>query len=450
MTTFQPLGAAPSSEPPLSPPQEALWLVHQRYPDSPVYNLAVTLRFADGMDPGVASRILRTLARRHPILTTTYRLDDREVPVQREHPDALPPLEHAWSESATETSQIVSAAADQPFRLAAAPPVRAILVAEPGGGCVLSLIAHHIAIDGPSRQILATEIAQLHASGGDDSDLPAPPTPYRDFAVASRSPSGTERQARGLEYWAEQLGGSVAPRLPQYGDANDVPSPGSLSLVLDPGDTARLQRVAFRAGASMHALLATAVTIALWRFTGAEDISLGSVFNGRPRPRFSRTVGHFVNTVVLRCRVDPQQAAHHLLVAMQRVVMQAARHQSTPFSEVVRAVCPTRDAARNPLFDVLFIYDGDTSEDAAATLPSGITLLDESRTASRFDMEIATEVRAARLYASVRYRPAVVSAASAARFTALLHASLTQLGDEVNAPLASLEPTSVPSRREPA
>ncbi|MFD2473312.1 non-ribosomal peptide synthetase [Amycolatopsis silviterrae] len=391
-----PAAADRSGPVPLSSAQRRLWFFSRLRPDDPEYNSAFALRLTGELDVEALTAALRLLVARHEPLRTTFEEIDGEPAQVVRPPDAVPlPVVDAAPE---DLDAVLRAEYSRPFDLAHGPLLRALLVRLGRAEHVLLVCVHHIATDGASMGVLTEELGLLYRDG-ERASLPPQALQYADFAVWQRN---RPTRAAGLEHWTRQLTGVPPLDLP-----TDRPRPaarstaGAVREFAVPADVARgLAELARGSETTLFTVLLAACQALFARYTGQDDIALGTVVSGRDRPELERVVGFFVNTVVLRSAVDLSASfADHLATARQ-TVLDAFAHDDVPFEEVVDAVRAGRDPGRNPLFDVMVLLHSSTGTavPGLAAEPVGV-----GRDSSNFDLTVEFEESAGRLAGLVEY-----------------------------------------------
>ena len=223
---------------------------------------------------------------------------------------------------------------------------------------VVLLTMHHIVSDGWSMGVLK-EVATLYEaySQGAESPLPELPMQYADFAVWQRGWLQGEELERQLAYWREQLGGEL-PRLelPTDRERPAVPSyrGAQLGFRLSPEVSAGLKELSRREGVTLFMTLLAAFQTLLHRYSGQEDIVVGSPVAGRNYRETEGLIGFFVNTLALRTDLSGEPTFVELLQRVKEVCLGAYAHQDVPFEKLVEELQPERDLSRSPLFQVMF------------------------------------------------------------------------------------------------
>ncbi len=352
-------GQAPS-EYALSYGQRALWFIHQIAPQSSAYHIALTLRITSALDIAAFRRALAHLMKRHPMLRTTYHQRDDEL-VQVFHPDVELPFEQVdaagWDED-TLYAQVVKAH-EQPFDLENGPIARACLFTQKSDRHVLLFVVHHIAFDGYSGVILVNELFQVYEAElkGQAPALPPLTAAYTDFVRRQAETLASAEGERLKSYWLNQLSGE----LPTLNLPADFPRPpvqtyngSSQQFDFDAAETARLKAFAAAEGVTLYMLMLAIFQTLLHRYSGQNDLLIGSPTTNRDSVTFANTIGYFVDPVVLRSKTDDSMTFRDFLNQTRAAVLGALGHQDYPFMLLVEQLSPRNDPSRSPLFQVMF------------------------------------------------------------------------------------------------
>lgn len=395
---------------PLSYGQQQMWLLAQLMVDHPVYNECVTVHLPGPLHTAIFEQSFNAILARHEAWRTSFPTLDGQ-PVQLIHPSltlALPviDLRHLPS-SAREAEALRLAAIDatKPFDLARGPLLRAILLRLDDEDRRLYLTLHHIIFDGFSLyQVFLPELRSLYeaALAGQPSPLVALPIQYADFATwqrAQQPPIPDQREntssafAKQLAYWQQQLAGSpTSLALPTDRPPSTTPTyRGAMyAFALPPQLAAALKAVSKHENVTFFTLLATAFQLLLHRYSGQDDILIGTAISDRRRPETQKLMGFFLNTLVLRAQMTGNPSFRQLLEQMRETIIDAQEHQDVPFEYLVQALQPERNPGQNPLFQVML-----TLEPPLAVLPSGwtITQMEVNTNAAKFDLFLELDDR---------------------------------------------------------
>ena len=439
---------------PLSFAQQRLWFLDRLRPGDARYNSAVALRLTGALDHTALSGALEHVVTRHEALRTTFQETDG-TPAQTVHPAGPLPLPvrdlTAPGEAGADLDAALLAEYERPFDLGSGPLLRALLLREAPDAHVLLLTAHHIVTDGWSMGVVLEELCAAYdaLARGARPALPPVATQYPDFAVWQREQLSGTRLERHLAHWKEKLSGAVAPELPL-----DRPRRGEESgagavhtFAVPAATTARLRNLAAEQHTTLFTALVAACQTLLARWSGQDDITVGSLTPGRGRTDLERAVGFFVNTVALRTRVETSASFRELLAAAADTVNDAFAHGDTPFERLVEAVGATREAGRNPLFDVMVLLH---PAPPAAPDPHGLTASPVAvpRRAATFDLSVEFVPDGDGLTGLLEYRTDLFDAATAERMADQLLRALDGVATDPDRPLGALPLLSPEQERQ--
>jgi amino acid adenylation domain-containing protein/non-ribosomal peptide synthase protein (TIGR01720 family) len=385
---------------PLSFAQQRLWFLAQLEPDSPFYNIPAALRFSGPLDAGALERSLNEIVRRHEVLRATYRTVDGE-PVQVVAPElnlSLPivDLRHlAPPEREREALDLATEEARRPFDLTQGPLVRTRLLRLGEEDHVFLLTVHHIAYDGWSTRVLAREIGALYDAfcRGRPSPLPDLPIQYADYAHWQRRWLQDEVLETQLDYWKQRLG-DIPPALELHFDRPRPPvhtyRGAHYTFDLPRDLVERLKALSRQQDTTLFMTMLAAFQVLLCRYTGQEDISIGTPVANRSRVELEDLIGFFVNTLVIRADLSGEPGFGEVLRRVREAALGAYAHPDIPFEMLVDALQPERNMSHTPLFQVMF----DLQKAALGSLQLGSLKLDlletESGTA-KFDIVLLLE-----------------------------------------------------------
>ena len=417
--------------------QQALWLISRVAPDSSAYNVASAVRIRGEVDAAAMRRSFQTLVERHPSLRTTFKaVEGTPVAFVHERSEAGFDSEDAadWDEAAMQERLVKLA--HRPLDLEAGPLLRVYLFERSSDEHVLLLVAHHIIVDFWSLAILVNELGALYEAErqGEAARLSPISKSYSDYVRWQtrmlEGPEGVRQSA----YWEKQLDGSL-PVLNLYGDRPRPPVQtyrgASHTSVLSAETTRRIKTLGEEHDATLYMTLLAAFQALLHRYTGQEDILVGSPAAGRSRAAFSNTIGYFVNPLVLRADLSDDPSFETLLERARRTVLDAFAHQDYPFALLVKQLQPERDASRSPLFQVTFVLQQTqllreqslaafALGEGGAQLKLGEMVLEamslEQRVA-QFDLSLVMAEVSGELLASLEYNTDIFDRASAERIT---------------------------------
>ncbi|AFZ12486.1 amino acid adenylation domain protein [Crinalium epipsammum PCC 9333] len=350
--------------PPLSFAQQRLWLLDQLQPNSAVYNIPVAVELNGELNLIALENTFNEIVRRHEALRTNFMTVDGQ-PVQIIHPSYNLPLPVVdlrslpTNELEIEIERLSTAEAQRPFDLASDQLVRVTVLQLTQTKNILLLTIHHLVSDGWSMGVLLKELAALYQAfcNQQPSPLPELSIQYLDFAIWQRqwlTPEVVERQ---LNYWKQQLQGAPAVlQLP-----TDRPRPAIQSFqgahqefALPTELTQALTLISKQQGTTLFITLLAAFQTLLYRYSGQDDICIGTPIANRNHIEIEQLIGFFVNTLILRTDLSGNPSFKKLLSRVREVALGAYVHQDLPFEQLVEALQPARNLSYTPLFQVMF------------------------------------------------------------------------------------------------
>ena len=345
---------------PASALQKGVWVAAALAGPNAMYNLAHAVHIEGPLDTKALQRALQAIVDRHPGLRTSFQAQDG-IPYQLLHPEAPLPLRLVDLSQPPQSSTLrtaLEAMAREPFDLTLAPLLRAALFRLADTEHVLLLTVHHLVFDGWSQTVLARELQALYRdfAAGRPASLPAPPAGYPDFATwEDRWLDSPEAQAH-LDYWRARLAGFQPSELPtdRARTAHTTLRGDVERFSVPPALLEQLKGLARSQNCTLFMVLLAAFQTLLLRYSGREDVSVGSPVAGRLRARFHDTIGFFSNTLVMRTDLGGNPTFRELLARTRRTVLEAYEHQEIPTDRLVPELGLTRDLQRNALYPVAF------------------------------------------------------------------------------------------------
>ncbi|HEX7240755.1 MAG TPA: condensation domain-containing protein, partial [Longimicrobiaceae bacterium] len=420
-----PIVPVPRDRPlPLSFGQQRLWFLDSLEPGSTAYGMPMALRLRGALDGRAVARTVAEVARRHEALRTTFDETDGE-PVQVVHPAGavrLPAVDlSGLPEGAREAEalRIVGDDERRPFDLRRGPLFYTRLLRLDADDHVLLLCMHHIVSDGWSMGVLFREVAALYEafSRGAPSPLPSLPVQYADFAVWQREWLAGDVLERQLAWWRERLEGAPAVlEIPT--DHPRRASPGSRGAtvfrLLPRGAGERLRSLGRGEGATLYMVLLAALDVLLARWSGEDDVVVGTPIANRGRRELEGLIGFFVNTLALRTDVSGSPTFRDLLRRVRETVLGAFAHQELPFEKLVEGLGVERSLSHSPVFQVMFsLIDGDGAPRSFAGL--GTEHFGEGSAPAKFDLSVTVMEMEEGLGVDFSYRAELWDAASVER-----------------------------------
>lgn len=397
---------------PLSFAQQRLWFFDQFEPASFAYNLITAVSLSGAFDVTALQKAFDEMVRRHEALRTTFDFRDGQ-PVQIIHDHHSIPLRCIGAMHLPEGQQrqqiqdLLREQALQPFDLRKGPLLRATLVQQATDQHVLILAIHHIVSDAWSMNVLVREITLLYRTfaGGGVPDLPPLPVQYADFAVWQRNWLQGEILAQQLEYWKAQLGHAPAIlELPA-----DHPRPvvqtyngADFTFGLPPALSQSLKVLCRKEDATLYMVLLACFKILLHRYTGQQEIIVGSPIANRQRKELEGLIGFFINTLPVRATIAGDLSFREFLQRVRDAALGAYAHQDLPFEYLVEQFQPERNLSHSPLVQVIFSFE--VASQPVVDMPGlTATILDKENKAAKFDLSLYASDRGSEIVGTLEY-----------------------------------------------
>ncbi len=455
--------SGPATLRPLSHGQQAMWFLYRLAPDSGAYNVPVTVRLRNEIDPAALRAAFQLLVNRRDALRTTFRVHDgavaqqvhEQVPLSFEVEDAT-----AWDDASL--NQRLSEQAWRPFKLEEGPLFRVYLLQRAADEFLMQVVAHHIISDLWSLTILLGELDTLYAElkHGRTSEtmsaaLPPHESQYGDYVQEQdRMLAGAEGE-RLWSFWRKNLAGEL-PVLNLPTDRPRAASTGNRGATqtfsLNAELTRQLSELSRRSGTTLYVTLLSAFAVLLSRYTGQSEILIGSPTAGRNRAAYTNVVGYFVNLLPLRSDLSGNPRFVELLERMRTMVLDAFSHQDYPFALIVKRLQPWRDASHTPLFQTMFVMQqtpllaGQELAPLALGARGAQVKLKEltlesfpiAERATQFELSLAIAANGPELLASFEYSTELFDAATIESMAQHFAESLTSIAADPEQHIASL------------
>ncbi|HEU0078188.1 MAG TPA: amino acid adenylation domain-containing protein, partial [Longimicrobiaceae bacterium] len=424
-----------------------LWFLDRLEPGSAVYNVPGAWRLGGALDEAALERSLTEIVRRHEALRTTF-AEVGGSPVQVIAPfggfalpvENLSELSEADREAAL--GQRAREEAARPFDLAAGPLFRAALLRLGAEDHVLLLSMHHIVSDGWSMGVFFRELSALYAAyhEGAESPLAERGVQYADYAGWQREQLAGEVLDRQLAYWKERLAG--APELLELPTDHPRPAVQTYRGATVPMEFSRellerLQALERTEGATLFMVLLGAFQVLLSRYSGSEDVVVGSPIAGRTRREVEGLIGFFVNTLVLRTDLSGDPSFRELLGRVREATLGAYEHQEMPFERLVAELSPERSLSHSPLFQVSFTL-GDAQDTGGGLAGLSVQEVAAELGVAKFDLSLGLTATARGLRGELNYSTDLFEPATARRMVRHLERVLEQVAWDADLRLSEL------------
>jgi amino acid adenylation domain-containing protein len=439
---------------PTSFAQQRLWFLDRLEPGNSTYNVAQAFRLTGQLQRTALERSLNEIVRRHETLRTTF-VEIEGEPAQIIGAPSHQPLNVIdllgipAGKRESEAERLLEAEAHRPFDLAKGPLFRAVLFRLDEEENILLFVMHHIVSDGWSMAVLYRELSALYEAfcQGKVASLPELPIQYADFAVWQREYLAGGIIETELDYWKKQLAGMPL----------DLTFPGSADPALATGRQAERQlfslskilsdalRALGRQGeATLFMTLLAAFYVWLRRYTGQEDIVIGSPVAGRNRAEIEGLIGFFVNTLLLRADLSGDITFRELLSQVRTMCLEALTNQNVPYEKLVAAL-PRRSARQDALVQAAFAFQ-------TGTAPLRLSGLTTSRMnikpgAAKLELTLFMWDEAEGLAGALEYDTGLFNDRAVARMIGDFHKLLEAIVADPERRLSELAPVIAPTAR---
>ncbi|MGI9543937.1 MAG: non-ribosomal peptide synthetase [Cyclobacteriaceae bacterium] len=355
---------------PLSFAQERLWFLYQLYSGHPSDNVPVALCIDGEIDRVLLQKALNAILARHEILSSEFiKISDQPVQQPIESNEIEIEIEEVTIDVQDGTDskmhELVREVAQSTFELAKWPLIKAKLISQSPTKHVVILNLHHIICDGLSMGILFNELSILYQAflEGRAPNLPELSIQYADYAQWQRQWMEEELIEDQLKYWEKQLKGCPPvlelprnrPR-PSQQDFN-----GAKHFVeIDSARYQKLQRLAQSNQCTLFMVVSAIYNTLLYRYTGSEDVIIGTPMAKRNRKELQHMIGLFLNMLVLRTNFSANPTFDQLLKQVKDVTLEAYQNEDVPFEKLVERLSPERDMSYHPMFQVVLQISNQT------------------------------------------------------------------------------------------
>lgn len=368
---------------PLSYNQQGLWVLNQLMPGTSLYHTPTAVRLTGTLDVAALKNALDFMVARHDALRTIFTNVDG-TPAQSIISDSsleMPLMDLsdlAEEDREAESLRVLQHETQRLFDLAQGPLIRSILLRLHEREHILLVTMHHIVTDGWSIGIFHRELSALYEAflTGKSSPLAELPIRYTDFAHWQRQWFKGEVYESQLSYWKKQF----ATLPPVLELPTDHPRPNVQAyrafrgahhtICLSKELTTLLKQFSQKKGVTLFMTLLAAYEVLLHRYTGEEDMVIGTPIAGRTMPETESLIGLFINTLALRSNLSGDPSFVELLDRVKETALGAYAHQDLPFERLVKELQPERTLAHSPLFQVMFVLQ---SEDIPPLQLPGLT-----------------------------------------------------------------------------
>jgi acyl carrier protein len=420
----------------LSSAQRRLHILQQIEPGSIAYNIKAVFMLAGELDKQKLADTFRRIIDRHESLRTSFAPLNNKFIQQINKTVDFNISEYHAAEGECEAEPLIKAFI-KPFNLSEAPLIRACTIQLEENKHILVIDMHHIITDGISMGILEREFKALYAG----RELPPLRLQYKNYSEWQKKLLASEKIKKQQEYWLEICKGEI----PRVDIPLDFPRPAmqsfagnSIELQLEAEPAKNLDNFAAQTGVTHYMLFLAVLNILLAKYSGQDDIIVGTPTSGRNHADLASIIGCFVNVLVMRNFPRSDMTFIDFLQDVKQHALMAFENQDFPFDELVEFLNIKRDRSRNPVYDVVFALD---EAAAPGEVLTGIRMqpYQYERGASKTDLRLGVTVQPGAITLLLTYATSLFARATAERLLAHYNEILAQVIANPNITLKNIE-----------
>ena len=363
----------------LSPAQRRLWVLQQLDISQSAYNIPYVVKLEGNLDKLALEKSIRAIIIRHEALRTVFKEDEEGNPRQQ----IINPENYEFKLKETDLrktadnqsvlNRLIEKETTSGFSLSSGPLLRCHLIQLDENTHVLIIVHHHIISDEWSMTNFRQELSVFYNAYLENTAAQLSPLriQYKDYAAWHNQQLGSDEMVSHKEYWLSQFEGEI-PVLNLPADkerpASKTFKGASLAAKIDHSVLDKLNKAGKASGSTMFMNLLACVNVLFYRYTGQEDIVIGSLIGGRDHSDLDDQIGYYINTLALRTRFDGSGSYEDVLKQVKEVTFNAYEHQLYPYNELVDLLKLPRNINRNPLFDVMVTLRSAMEQDAEFTI----------------------------------------------------------------------------------
>lgn len=375
---------------PLSYGQERLWFIEQFQNETYAYNVPLLYRLKEGANKEIIKESINIIIQRHSILRTI--IIEGSDDIYQEAMESKLPVNEYSCKSNIELEELISAEFHTKFDLTTQIPIRAAFYKWQDKE-YFSLVIHHMSFDEWSIDIFNQEFKEIYTSleSSHEVNLDDLPIQYKDYVVWERNESNLAQELIDLKYWQKKLYDLPALNLftdfPRTKHSNYIGDDYFFSL--SEKLTNDIRSVAHNLGVTEYNILIAAFSLMLRVYTGQNDIVIGTSVSNRKHTDVEKLIGFFVNAVVRRTTIDPEQTLSKFILQIAHDGTQAMLHKNCAYTKVSEKVNIDRNLIAKPLFNVLFgIQNDDVNKQVLSKWLEPISVVPKYFNVAKFDLSL--------------------------------------------------------------
>lgn len=390
--------------------QQRLWFLDRLLGSSELYNIPWATQLSGPLDISALQHSFSALIERHESLRTAF-TEQQGKPLQviseslNFQCTVVDLTDLAQDQQATESLRILKTEANKAFDLKQTPLLRVALIKLASQEHILLITLHHIISDGGSITVFLQELTTFYSafSQGKKADLPELLIQYADYAVWQREWLQGEVLDKQLNYWKTQLADAAVLDLPtDHARPKQLSFQGAREPISLPKELSQnLNLLSQSHGTTLFMTLLAALQVLLHRYSGQDDIVIGSPIAGRNRQEVEGLIGLFVNSLALRADLSGVPSFNELLRRVRKVCLEAYTHQDLPFEMLIAELQTERDMSRHPLFQVMLVLQPTENRIQLPGLSANRITLPNAT--AKFDLSLSLTESSSGLTGSIEY-----------------------------------------------
>ncbi|MGG3871097.1 non-ribosomal peptide synthase/polyketide synthase [Brevibacillus laterosporus] len=421
---------------PVSAAQRRMFILTQFDGVDISYNMPSIILLEGKLDLAKLETAFKGLINRHESLRTSFELVNGS-PVQKIHTAVDFAITHQVA--VDEELEEIIAEFIKPFQLNMGPLLRVKLVQTRLDRYLLLVDTHHIISDGVSSGIIINELIELYQG----HTLPALAIQYKDFSVWQHEQSQTAMYKKQEEHWVQ----TFADEIPVLNLPTDFPRPTTQSFegdLISMGTGKELMdglyKIATDTGTTLYMVLLAAYNVLLSKYSGQEDLIVGTPVTGRSHVDLQSTVGMFVNTLAMRNKPVRSKSFREFLLEVKRNALRAYENQDYPFEELVEKLKLQREVSRNPMFDTMFTLQNRGEEAIEVDELRFVGYEGDNKSKhSKFDLTLIATEESDQIMISVEYCTKLYQSETIERFLTNFLQIMRAIIDNPDVKLAAIE-----------
>lgn len=456
---FTPINPVPLAKNyPISDAQRRLWVLSQFEDEAVSYNMPDRIFLDRNINLEAFEKAVFATIERHEILRTVFKEnEDGEIRQWVVEPSELKfSIEYLGQNlSAHEVEEYITNDTYKPFDFENGPLIRAAILGVGNEESVFYYNVHHIISDGVSGTVLAQDVMAFYEYFTSEDQKIQPPAElriqYKDYSAWQLEQIETLEFANHREFWLNQLKGDLPildlPAV-QKRPALKTTNGQTLGIAMDETVTSKLKALCQHQGGTLFTGLLTSLNAVLYRYTGQEDLIVGSPVAGRDHPDLEGQIGFYVNTLALRNTVQSKDTFQELFLRVKENVLSAFEHQMYPFDRLVNELQLPRDTSRNVVFDIMLVHQNGDDEQLDKTQWQTDKIVDLGAKTSKFDVLITTKESNGKLVLLFEYNTDVYAEEMMKRFIVHFTSLISKMVEQPEKAIGTIDYLSTDEREK--